>query len=98
MAMLWWAGILSSLVLAPPSLYVLARDGFSPRAVPFVVATVIVHSMYFFALGKASIGSSLSARIWPNDLHGRGDERTVAELDRLAEKFRTIMANAAQRG
>jgi drug/metabolite transporter (DMT)-like permease len=53
MAMLWWAGVLSSLVLAPPSLYVLARDGFSPRALPFVVATVILHSMYFFSLGKA---------------------------------------------
>jgi drug/metabolite transporter (DMT)-like permease len=52
MAMLWWAGVLSSLVLAPPSLYVLARDGFSPRALPFVVATVILHSMYFFSLGK----------------------------------------------
>jgi drug/metabolite transporter (DMT)-like permease len=53
MAMLWWTGVLSSLVLAPPSLYVLARDGFSPRALPFVVATVILHSMYFFSLGKA---------------------------------------------
>ena len=53
MAMLWWAGVLSSLVLAPPSLYVLAREGFSPRALPFVVATVILHSMYFFSLGKA---------------------------------------------
>ena len=53
MAMLWWAGVLSSLVLAPPSLYVLARDGFSPRALPFVVATVLLHSMYFFSLGKA---------------------------------------------
>ena len=53
MAMLWWTGVLSSLVLAPPSLYVLARDGFLPRALPFVVATVILHSMYFFSLGKA---------------------------------------------
>jgi drug/metabolite transporter (DMT)-like permease len=53
MAMLWWAGVLSSLVLAPPSLYVLARDGFSPRALPFVAATVILHSMYFLSLGKA---------------------------------------------
>lgn len=53
MAMLWWAGILSSLVLAPPSLYILARDGVSPRALPFVVATVLLHSVYFFSLGKA---------------------------------------------
>jgi len=53
MAMLWWAGILSSIALAPLALYVLARDGFSPRALPFVVATVVLHSMYFFALGRA---------------------------------------------
>ena len=53
MAMLWWTGVLSSLVLAPPSLYVLARDGFSPRARPFVAATVILPSMYFLSLGKA---------------------------------------------
>ena len=53
MAMLWWAGVLSSLLLAPPALYVLARDGFSPGALPFVVATVILHSVYFFVLGKA---------------------------------------------
>src|SRR5262249_37197180 len=53
MAMLWWAGILSSLGLAPPSLYVLWRDGLSPRAVPFVLATVTLHSVYFFSLGKA---------------------------------------------
>lgn len=53
MAMLWWAGVLSSLVLAPPALWILARNGFSPRALPFVVATVILHSLYFFSLGKA---------------------------------------------
>jgi drug/metabolite transporter (DMT)-like permease len=53
MAMLWWAGVLSSLVLAPPSLYVLWHDGLSPRALPFVLATVTLHSVYFFSLGKA---------------------------------------------
>src|SRR5260370_15072034 len=53
MAMLWWAGVVSSLFLAPPSVYVLARDGVSPSALPFVAATVILHSVYFFALGKA---------------------------------------------
>lgn len=53
MAMLWWAGMLSSLLMAPPSLYVLGREGLSPAAVPFVVATVLLHSVYFMALGKA---------------------------------------------
>ena len=53
LAMLWWAGVLSSLFLAPPALYVLARDGVSPSAIPFVVATVTLHSVYFFVLAKA---------------------------------------------
>jgi len=53
MAMLWWAGVVSSLVLAPPSLYVLSRDGLSPGALPFVLATVVLHSVYFVSLGKA---------------------------------------------
>jgi len=53
MAMLWWAGVLSSIVFAPPSFYVLWRDGFSPRALPFVLATVTLHGVYFFSLGKA---------------------------------------------
>jgi drug/metabolite transporter (DMT)-like permease len=53
LAMLWWAGVLSSLFLAPPALYVLARDGVSPSAIPFVVATVTLHSLYFFVLAKA---------------------------------------------
>src|SRR5262249_24351863 len=53
MAMLWWAGVLSSIVFAPPSLYVLWRDGLSPRALPFVLATVTLHSVYFFSLGTA---------------------------------------------
>ena len=53
MAMLWWAGVLSSLLLAPAALYVLSREGLAPSAVPFVVATVILHSVYFFVLGRA---------------------------------------------
>jgi len=53
MSMLWWAGSLSSLAMAPFAVYVLRRDGFSPRALPFVVATVILHSLYFLSLGKA---------------------------------------------
>src|SRR3970040_714921 len=53
MAMLWWPGVPSSRFLAPPALYVLARDGFSPGALPFVVATVTLHSVYFYVLGKA---------------------------------------------
>jgi drug/metabolite transporter (DMT)-like permease len=60
MAMLWWAGVLSSIFLAPPSLYVIAREGLSPSALPFVAATVMLHSVYFFSLGKAYQGGDFS--------------------------------------
>src|SRR5438445_5890802 len=53
MAILWWAGAIGSLIMTPFAIYILSRDGFSPRALPFVVATVILHSVYFFTLARA---------------------------------------------
>src|SRR5207245_9347129 len=53
MAILWWAGAIGSLIMTPFALYILSRDGLSPRAIPFVVATVILHSVYFFTLARA---------------------------------------------
>src|SRR6266851_4470313 len=53
MAILWWAGAIGSLIMTPFAIYILSRDGFSPRAIPFVVATVILHSVYFFTLARA---------------------------------------------
>jgi len=53
MAILWWAGAIGSLIMTPFGIYILSRDGVSPSAVPFVVATVILHSVYFFTLARA---------------------------------------------
>src|SRR5947209_1006359 len=53
MAILWWAGAIGSLIMTPFALYSLWHGGASPRAVPFVVATVILHSVYFFTLARA---------------------------------------------
>src|SRR5438105_4394488 len=53
MAILWWAGAIGSLIMTPFAIYILWHGGASPRAVPFVVATVILHSVYFFTLARA---------------------------------------------
>src|SRR2546422_10415246 len=46
MAILWWAGAICSLVLAPFAGYILPRGGASPRAVPFCLATLLPHNRY----------------------------------------------------
>ena len=51
-AFLWSIGLVGSLLYTPGALYVL-RDGFGRAALPFVIATVLLHAIYFFALGRA---------------------------------------------
>jgi multidrug transporter EmrE-like cation transporter len=50
---LWWVGAVASGLYAPIALGVLAREGFRPAALPFVIGTVILHALYFFSLGRA---------------------------------------------
>jgi multidrug transporter EmrE-like cation transporter len=50
---LWWVGVLASALYAPIALVVLARQGFSAAAVPFVIGTIVLHALYFFSLGRA---------------------------------------------
>jgi drug/metabolite transporter (DMT)-like permease len=50
---LWCVGGLATAIYCPVGLWVLAQRGFSPAAVPFVIATVVLHSLYFFTLGRA---------------------------------------------
>lgn len=50
---LWSATVASSVLLVPLGLVQLARGGFDPAAVPFIVATTLVHVLYFLALGRA---------------------------------------------
>src|SRR3972149_7574769 len=52
-AFLWFAQTLSTVLLAPFWLGMLVVHGFPLSALPFVVATIVLHALYFFALGNA---------------------------------------------
>src|SRR5262249_32586383 len=53
LALLWWAGVLGIILYLPPSLYVLLGTGFPKAALPYVLATSVLHAVYFFALSRA---------------------------------------------
>jgi len=50
---LWSSVGIASVVLAPVGLFRLPAGGLPADAVPFVVATILVHAVYFVALGRA---------------------------------------------
>ncbi len=50
---LWYAGVIAAVVYTPIALVVLAGEGLRPAAVPFVLGTIVIHALYFFALGRA---------------------------------------------
>jgi uncharacterized membrane protein len=50
---LWCATLASTAILTPLGLWQLTITGLAPAAVPFVVATTLVHAVYFLALGRA---------------------------------------------
>ena len=52
-AFLWFAQTLSTVLLAPFWLGMLVVHGFPLSALPFVVATIVLHALYFFTLGNA---------------------------------------------
>jgi len=60
LAFLWCAGGVGTLLYLPGVLYVLSATGFPRGALPFVVATVVLHSAYFFTLGRAYRSGDLS--------------------------------------
>ena len=49
-AFLWWASCAASLLLLPLGAAELATTGFPAAAAPFVVATIVLHSIYFYSL------------------------------------------------
>ena len=53
LAFLWAAGGLGTLLYLPGVAWVLWDQGVRAAALPFVVATVLLHSAYFFTLGRA---------------------------------------------
>ena len=50
---LWSSVSLATLVLGPLALWPLRAQGFPLTALPFVVATTLLHAFYFFALGRS---------------------------------------------
>lgn len=53
LAFLWSSVSLATLLLGPLALWPLRDQGFPVGATPFVVATIVLHSLYFFALGRS---------------------------------------------
>jgi drug/metabolite transporter (DMT)-like permease len=61
---LWLATLSSTVLLLPPGLWALATDGLPAAALPFVVATIVVHAFYFYALGR-SYASGAYSLVYP---------------------------------
>jgi drug/metabolite transporter (DMT)-like permease len=61
---LWSSISIASAGLLPLGFWVLRREGWSPDGAPFVVATILVHAIYFYALGRA-YGSGEFSLVYP---------------------------------
>jgi len=57
---LWLATLASSAAMLPLGLWYLLVEGLPASAVPFVVATIVLHALYFYALGRSYAGSAYS--------------------------------------
>ena len=53
LAFLWCAGGLGTVFYLPAAGWVLMDTGLPLAALPFVIATVVIHAIYFFTLGRA---------------------------------------------
>lgn len=61
---LWCSVSLASVLLAGPALWIAGREGVPAAAVPFLIATVLLHALYFYALGRAYRHGDFS-RVYP---------------------------------
>lgn len=57
---LWLATIASTVAVTPLGIWQLSQDGFASAAVPFILATIVVHALYFYALGRAYASGAYS--------------------------------------
>jgi drug/metabolite transporter (DMT)-like permease len=57
---LWLSTLAAAALMLPPGLWRLVRDGFAPAATPFVLLTIALHALYFYALGRAYASWSYS--------------------------------------
>ncbi len=53
LAFLWSSVSLATLLLSPAWLWMLGTGGLPAGALPFVVATIVLHALYFYALGRS---------------------------------------------
>lgn len=58
------ASVFAVLVLAAPATWIVARDGIRAAAVPFVVATIALHGLYFGTLARA-YGAGAYSMVYP---------------------------------
>jgi drug/metabolite transporter (DMT)-like permease len=61
---LWCSVALASVLLLPLALWQLRSAGFPAPALPFVLGTILVHGLYFYALGRA-YGSGDFSLVYP---------------------------------
>ena len=61
---LWISLTLASLVLAGPAFWIAGGLGIPAAAGPFLLATILIHALYFYALGRAYRAGDLS-RVYP---------------------------------
>jgi drug/metabolite transporter (DMT)-like permease len=57
---LWLATLVSAATLSPLGLWYLVVEGLPAAAVPFVLATIALHAVYFYALGRAYASGAYS--------------------------------------
>ncbi len=57
---LWLATLVSSVALLPLGAWYLVTDGLPATALPFVGATIVLHTVYFYALGRAYASGAYS--------------------------------------
>jgi drug/metabolite transporter (DMT)-like permease len=57
---LWLATLASTLVLLPFGVWHLAATGLPRAAAPFVIGTIVLHGLYFYALGRAYASGAYS--------------------------------------
>lgn len=50
---LWCSFSIATLLLLPPAAWMLYAHGLPAAALPFVAATIVIHGVYFYALGSA---------------------------------------------
>ena len=57
---LWLATLTSTAALLPVGVWYLAIEGLPAAALPFVAATIVLHAVYFYALGRAYASGAYS--------------------------------------